>query len=164
MHVLKSRIMLCFIQIITWLTAVRSLSQLVVWNRSYPLFGNVVMNLNSMCVNFCKSKFNVYGLYDWHGLYQVRYSLITLYIQDLSTFNMPSKIWKVYHVWMFIIFYSPAGVVMQCYGAGNFPDDNIELLEVLKRACDRGLIIVNTTQCRRGAVSISYAGAKVIPI
>ena len=77
---------------------------------------------------------------------------------------MPSKIWKIYHVSMFIIFYSPAGVVMQCYGAGNFPDDNVELLEVLKRACDRGLIIVNTTQCRRGAVSISYAGAKVILI
>lgn len=55
------------------------------------------------------------------------------------------------------------GVVMQCYGAGNFPDDNVELLEVLKEACRRGVIIVNTTQCRRGTVSISYAGAKVCP-
>lgn len=54
-----------------------------------------------------------------------------------------------------------AGVVMQCYGAGNFPDENIELLEVLREACDRGVIIVNTTQCRRGTVSISYTGAKV---
>lgn len=50
---------------------------------------------------------------------------------------------------------------MQCYGAGNFPDHNIELIEVLTEACNRGVIIVNTTQCRRGAVSISYAGAKV---
>ena len=53
------------------------------------------------------------------------------------------------------------GVVMQCYGAGNFPDANVELLAVLKEACGRGVIIVNTTQCTRGAVSISYAAAKV---
>jgi len=50
---------------------------------------------------------------------------------------------------------------MQCYGAGNFPDENLELLSVLQEACDRGIIVVNTTQCRRGTVSISYAGAKV---
>ncbi|KAF6027473.1 hypothetical protein EB796_014235 [Bugula neritina] len=52
------------------------------------------------------------------------------------------------------------GIVMQCYGAGNFPDENLELLSVLQEACDRGIIVVNTTQCRRGTVSISYAGAK----
>ena len=50
---------------------------------------------------------------------------------------------------------------MQCYGAGNFPDENLELVSVLKDACDRGVIIVNTTQCRRGAVSLTYAGVKV---
>ena len=54
-----------------------------------------------------------------------------------------------------------SGVVMQCYGAGNFPDANVELLAVLKEACRRGVIIVNTTQCTRGAVSITYATAKV---
>lgn len=54
------------------------------------------------------------------------------------------------------------GIVLQCYGAGNFPESNVELLAVLKNAADRGVIIVNTTQCRRGSVSVTYAGSKAL--
>ena len=53
------------------------------------------------------------------------------------------------------------GVVLQSYGAGNGPDSRQDLLKILKDASDNGIIIVNTTQCHRGAVSTSYASGKV---
>lgn len=49
------------------------------------------------------------------------------------------------------------GVVLETYGAGNAPDDH-ELHEALADATDRGVVIVNCTQCLRGTVAMeSYA-------
>ncbi|KAI9313557.1 asparaginase-domain-containing protein [Dichotomocladium elegans] len=48
------------------------------------------------------------------------------------------------------------GVVLETYGAGNAPA-RPDLLAALKEACDRGVVIVNCTQCRKGLVSDSYA-------
>ena len=53
------------------------------------------------------------------------------------------------------------GVVIQSYGAGNGPDARQDLLSLFREASDRGLIIVNITQCSRGMVSTSYATGKV---
>ena len=53
------------------------------------------------------------------------------------------------------------GVVIQTYGAGNGPDSRKDLLELFKEASDRGVVIVNITQCTRGTVSVSYAAGKV---
>jgi len=39
------------------------------------------------------------------------------------------------------------GAILQTFGAGNIPITNTELLNVLKEACERGVIIVNCTQC-----------------
>ncbi len=47
------------------------------------------------------------------------------------------------------------GLILQTYGAGNAPSRNTELLRVLKEATDRGVIIVNCTQCYRGRVDMS---------
>jgi L-asparaginase len=47
------------------------------------------------------------------------------------------------------------GLVLEIYGVGNGPDQNPEFLAVLKRATDRGVVVVNCTQCLRGAVSMS---------
>ena len=49
------------------------------------------------------------------------------------------------------------GALLRTYGAGNAPDANKEFLSVLKEASDRGVIIVNTTQCWRGTVEGHYA-------
>ncbi len=38
------------------------------------------------------------------------------------------------------------GVVLETYGAGNAPNSRPELLQLLKEACDRGVIIVNCSQ------------------
>lgn len=48
------------------------------------------------------------------------------------------------------------GVVLETYGAGNAPA-RADLLAALKEASDRGVVIVNCTQCRKGLVTDSYA-------
>ncbi|CAL8286670.1 unnamed protein product [Lota lota] len=54
------------------------------------------------------------------------------------------------------------GVVLETYGSGNAPDNRADLLAELKEATDRGVIIINCTQCLRGTVSTSYATGKVL--
>ncbi|XP_022238653.1 L-asparaginase-like isoform X2 [Limulus polyphemus] len=48
------------------------------------------------------------------------------------------------------------GVVLQTYGAGNGPTHRRDLLDELKRASQRGVIIVNCTQCCSGRVDPFY--------
>lgn len=50
------------------------------------------------------------------------------------------------------------GLVLQCYGTGNGPSHDTELLAALREAVDRGVTIVATSQCVRGTVRLrSYA-------
>ncbi|SNX82387.1 related to l-asparaginase [Melanopsichium pennsylvanicum] len=51
------------------------------------------------------------------------------------------------------------GVILESYGAGNAPSRQ-DLLDVFKAASDRGLVIVNITQCVQGEVSAIYAVGK----
>lgn len=44
------------------------------------------------------------------------------------------------------------GIVLETYGAGNAPRRE-ELLSAFREATERGVVIVNVTQCARGAVS-----------
>lgn len=46
------------------------------------------------------------------------------------------------------------GAVLHTYGLGNAPDDPA-FLRAIRSACDRGLVIVNCTQCLEGAVDMS---------
>lgn len=52
------------------------------------------------------------------------------------------------------------GVVLETYGAGNAPDAHPEILKALSEASERGVVIVNVTQCQRGNVSDLYATAR----
>ncbi|PVU91641.1 hypothetical protein BB559_004048 [Furculomyces boomerangus] len=45
------------------------------------------------------------------------------------------------------------GVVLETYGSGNISNSKGKTLELLKEASDRGVVIVNITQCYRGNVS-----------
>jgi L-asparaginase len=45
------------------------------------------------------------------------------------------------------------GVVIKSYGAGNIPDANHPLINVLRNASKKGVVIVNVTQCVQGPVS-----------
>ena len=52
------------------------------------------------------------------------------------------------------------GIVLQTFGAGNVPAQP-PLLQRLKEACDRGVVIVNCTQCSSGNVTTNYPAARV---
>ncbi|MCA9539522.1 MAG: asparaginase [Myxococcales bacterium] len=54
------------------------------------------------------------------------------------------------------------GAVLQTYGTGNMPDNRPDLLAVLREATERGVVLVNTTQCLRGAVTTDYAGGNLL--
>jgi 60kDa lysophospholipase len=48
------------------------------------------------------------------------------------------------------------GVVLQTFGAGNIPSNRQDLTDTLKEATERGVIIVNCTQCITGSVAEIY--------
>lgn len=54
------------------------------------------------------------------------------------------------------------GVVLETYGSGNAPDRRKDLLDALREATSRGVVIVNCTQCHRGTVSTTYAAGKAL--
>ncbi len=55
------------------------------------------------------------------------------------------------------------GLVLESYGSGNGPSDNREFLSVLDSASQRGIVIVNISQCRHGHVSqTDYATGRAL--
>ena len=48
------------------------------------------------------------------------------------------------------------GLVLQTFGAGNAPE-RPDFLQALKEATNRGVVIVNVTQCQKGEVEAHYA-------
>lgn len=54
------------------------------------------------------------------------------------------------------------GVVLQTFGSGNVPSNRKDLIDELKKATERGVIIVNCTQCTSGAVSEIYQAGQVL--
>lgn len=49
------------------------------------------------------------------------------------------------------------GVVLQTYGAGNGPTSRGDLLDEVRRATLRGILIVNCSQCSQGSIKGTYA-------
>ncbi|CAE7581786.1 unnamed protein product, partial [Symbiodinium microadriaticum] len=54
------------------------------------------------------------------------------------------------------------GVVLESFGTGNAPDDRPDILEAIQEACDRGVVIVNVTQCTKGTAGQFYATGHAI--
>ena len=44
------------------------------------------------------------------------------------------------------------GVVLETYGTGTFPSRDVGLVNALREAIDRGVVVVNTSQCHSGRV------------
>ena len=53
------------------------------------------------------------------------------------------------------------GVVLQSFGAGNMPSKREDIIAEIKKAIDRGCIIINCTQCLKGQVDVQYLTGKV---
>ncbi|TFK30104.1 L-asparaginase [Coprinopsis marcescibilis] len=53
------------------------------------------------------------------------------------------------------------GVVLETFGAGNAPQRK-DVIDALKKACDRGIIIVAISQCMKGAVSDAYETGRTL--
>ena len=50
------------------------------------------------------------------------------------------------------------GLVLEAYGAGNAPDRDGDLLEAIHEATERGVVVVDRTQCLKGSVDLeAYA-------
>ncbi len=47
-----------------------------------------------------------------------------------------------------------SGIVLEGFGAGNIPDKKGELLPIVKRAFDAGVVVIVCSQCPEGAVSL----------
>lgn len=47
------------------------------------------------------------------------------------------------------------GLILETYGAGNAQNNDPRFLQLLKEACDQGIIIINCTQCQQGRVQMS---------
>lgn len=52
------------------------------------------------------------------------------------------------------------GMVLQSYGCGNVPSNREDIMKELQQATNRGVIIVNITQCTKGTVSTTYETGK----
>ena len=54
------------------------------------------------------------------------------------------------------------GIVLETFGAGNAPNNRPEILAAFLEAVERGVVIVNCTQCLKGTVSDLYATGKAL--
>jgi L-asparaginase len=46
------------------------------------------------------------------------------------------------------------GLILETYGAGNAQNNDPAFLNLLKQACDKGIILINSTQCQQGYVEM----------
>lgn len=49
------------------------------------------------------------------------------------------------------------GLILETFGSGNAPNNRPDLLAELRSATERGVVVVNVTQCDRGSVTMDYA-------
>lgn len=53
------------------------------------------------------------------------------------------------------------GVVLETFGLGNAPQ-RADLMQALKEACDRGIVVVAITQCVKGSVRDAYETGRTL--
>ena len=54
------------------------------------------------------------------------------------------------------------GIVIESFGSGNIPSNRPDLVKEFKEAAERGVLILNITQCYTGTVTDAYAAGKVL--
>ena len=61
-------------------------------------------------------------------------------------------------------FFSPSieGVILETYGSGNAPSNRQDILQIIKEACEKGVVVVNCSQCKKATVSTLYETGMVL--
>ena len=55
------------------------------------------------------------------------------------------------------------GLILMTYGAGNIPSHDEELVSLIEEACERGVVIVNCSQCLKGSVDMqAYEAGSIL--
>jgi len=54
------------------------------------------------------------------------------------------------------------GVVLESFGSGNAPDRRQDFLDALREGTERGVVILNVTQCQHGSVKPDYAAGRAL--
>ncbi|KAI4293934.1 asparaginase-domain-containing protein [Schizophyllum commune Loenen D] len=77
--------------------------------------------------------------------------------KDLSSKVVTIRLFPGITAAMISVFCAPPvqGVVLEAFGAGNAPNRQ-DLLQAIRDACDRGVVIVAISQCTKGSVSAAY--------
>ena len=86
------------------------------------------------------------------------------YFDDLSNNMSIVKIFPMISDEHFMTFFnSPIeAVIIETYGAGNIPINRPKIIETIREASQRGVIILNVSQCRKGVASTSYETGKLL--
>jgi len=86
------------------------------------------------------------------------------YFDDLNSNIGIVKIFPMIDDEQFETFFKPPieAVIIETYGAGNIPLNRPKLIEIIKEASERGVILLNVSQCRKGVVSTSYETGKLL--
>jgi 60kDa lysophospholipase len=86
------------------------------------------------------------------------------FFEDFNNNICTVKIFPMIDDETFASFFQPPieAVIIETYGGGNVPSNRPKLLEIIKKANDRGVIILNVSQCRKGEVSSSYETGSVL--
>jgi L-asparaginase len=80
-----------------------------------------------------------------------------LHVQELLPVNMGAlRLWPGISAQIVRNLLQPplAGLVLEAYGVGNGPANNPDFLAALQEATDRGVVIVDCTQCLKGSVNL----------
>lgn len=56
------------------------------------------------------------------------------------------------------------GVVLQTFGSGNIPSNRDDIVEEFKSAAERGVLIINCTQCTQGTVEEIYETGRLLHV
>ena len=86
------------------------------------------------------------------------------FFEDFNNNICTVKIFPMIDDETFASFFQPPieAVIIETYGNGNMPLNRPELLQIIKNAGDRGVIILNVSQCRKGEVTSSYETGSVL--
>jgi L-asparaginase len=80
-----------------------------------------------------------------------------LHVQELKPINVGAlRLWPGISTQIVRNLLQPPlkGLVLEAYGVGNGPTNNPDFLAALQEATDRGVVIVDCTQCLKGSVNL----------